>query len=80
MEKFTKNFIKRQIFLIILGIITLVPFNLLFNYLITRLKFNNIDKFDSYFEIIWFSIVESVLMNVWYNLAIYFDRSNNENL
>lgn len=80
MEKFTKNFIKRQIFLIILGIITLVPFNLLFNYLITRFKFNNIDKFDSYFEIIWFSIVESVLMNVWYNLAIYFDRSNNENL
>lgn len=80
MEKFTKNFIKRQISLIILGIITLVPFNLLFNYLITRFKFNNIDKFDSYFEIIWFSIVESVLMNVWYNLAIYFDRSNNENL
>lgn len=75
-----KKFIKRQIFLIILGIITLVPFNLLFNYLITRFKFNNIDKFDSYFEIIWFSIVESVLMNVWYNLAIYFDRSNNENL
>lgn len=80
MEKLTKNFIKRQIFLIILGIITLVSFNLLFNYLITRFKFNNIDKFDSYFEIIWFSIVESVLMNVWYNLAIYFDRSNNENL
>ncbi len=80
MEKFTKNFIKRQIFLIILGIITLVPFNLLFNYLITRFKFNNIEKFDGYFEIIWFSIVESVLMNVWYNLAIYFDRSNNKNL
>lgn len=74
MEKFTKNFIKRQIFLIILGIITLVPFNLLFNYLITRFKFNNIEKFDSYFEIIWFSILESVLMNVWYNLVIYLDE------
>ena len=79
MKSLDKQFIKKQIFLIILGIITLVPFNLLFNYLITKFNFNNIDKFDSYFEIIWFSIVESVLMNVWYNLVVYFEKSEKEN-
>ena len=74
MKSLDKQFIKKQIFLIILGIITLVPFNLLFNYLIIKFEVNNIDKFDSYFEIIWFSILESVLMNVWYNLVIYLDE------
>lgn len=68
MKTTTKNFIIRQIRLIILGLITLIPFNILFMYLLEDSGINN------YFEVIWFSLIESCLINLWYNLAVYFDK------
>lgn len=67
MKPSTKKFLINQIRFIILGLITLIPFNILFMFLLDS-------GINNYFEVIWFSIIESVLINIWYNLAVYFDK------
>ena len=69
MKSSTKKFLLNQIRFIILGLITLIPFNMLFMFLLDS-------GINNYFEVIWFSIIESVLINIWYNLACYFDKHN----
>ena len=67
MKPSTKKFLINQIRFIILGLITLIPFNILFMFLLDS-------GINNYFEVIWFSIIESILINIWYNLAVYFDK------
>lgn len=67
MKTSTKKFLINQIRFIILGLITLIPFNILFMFLLDS-------GINNYFEVIWFSIIESVLINIWYNLSVYFDK------
>lgn len=67
MKPSTQKFLINQIRFIILGLITLIPFNILFMFLLDS-------GINNYFEVIWFSIIESVLINIWCNLAVYFDK------
>lgn len=71
----TKNFIKRQIFFIILNLISLIPFNLLADYLVVNyFKESGL----GILELMWFSLVEAVLFNICYNLWLYYDEKESK--